>query len=101
MPRQQIGPCAATRRRLWLAATCLALVAAVGGIKLSPKPVPRVEVNFITEPFEATIYLDGALATQLKRRPFPDTVYGAGPARRGASHRLQACLSRRTGRRPH
>ncbi len=53
------------RRRLLLtaAALCLLSLAVAASLYFRPQP-PRAEVNFISEPFEATIYLDGVELTR-------------------------------------
>jgi serine/threonine protein kinase len=61
---QPIRPCAArgtwTRRRTIGAAACVLVAGAAATFVLWPAPVPRsVDVNFISHPYEATIYLDG------------------------------------------
>lgn len=65
------------RRRLlvWAAVMCPVLLAAAVWLYIRPQQ-PRVDVNFITEPFEATIYLDGAALTQTDGTPYttPCTV---------------------------
>ena len=49
-----------SRRMKWLAlAGVIAMAAALAF--LWPRPADRVSVNFVTQPFEATIYLDGEL----------------------------------------
>lgn len=61
---------ALSSRRWWIhvavSVTCLIVPLAVAAWALWPTRVPRVNVNFISEPFEATIYLDG------KTLPSPD-----------------------------
>ncbi len=59
------------RRRLLLTAVivCLLSLAAAASLYFRPQP-PRVDVNFISEPFEATIYLDGVQLTALDGTPY-------------------------------
>jgi serine/threonine protein kinase len=63
------------RRRMVAAAACVAAVVLLGASPLwwdhMPWRRPRsVDVNFITRPFDATIYLDGALQTDDKGLPY-------------------------------
>ena len=78
-----IGPRPALARRpaVW-AAVAAALVACILGIVFWPGQVPRVDVNFITHPYEATILLDGELLLDADGMPYrtPCTVPGI-PAR--------------------
>jgi serine/threonine-protein kinase len=72
---------AARRRTVAIAAAALLLVTilAVRGIlHFWPSSLPPVEVNFITEPFEATIYMDGRPLLGPDGRPYatPCTVTG-------------------------
>jgi len=66
------------RKRLRLAAALSGLVAAVvlTVFVLLPGPPPRVHVNFVTHPFEATIHLDGVLLVDSHEQPYrtPCTV---------------------------
>jgi serine/threonine protein kinase len=59
------------RRRLLASVVviCLLSLAAAAWLSFRPQP-PRVDVNFISEPFEATIYLDGAELTQPDGTPY-------------------------------
>jgi serine/threonine protein kinase len=65
------------RRRLLLAVAvvCLLSLAASASLYFRPQP-PRVDVNFISEPFEATIQLDGVELTLPDGTPYrtPCTV---------------------------
>ena len=58
-------------RRLLVSAAvmCLLLLAAGAWLSFRPQP-PRVDVNFISDPFEATIYLDGVELTQPDGTPY-------------------------------
>jgi eukaryotic-like serine/threonine-protein kinase len=64
-----------SRRGLAIAVLGVLLVAALA-VALWPREPPRVEVNFITRPFEATIELDGRLLVQPDGSPYttPCTV---------------------------
>lgn len=44
---------------LTAAALCLVSFAVAASVYFRPQQPPRVDVNFISEPFEATIYVDG------------------------------------------
>lgn len=78
-------PAAAARRarlhrRVFVAMVCLAVasvLAAVGMWAKGPQAVSeRVDVNFVTEPYEATIYLDDTLLADQQGVPYrtPCTV---------------------------
>ncbi len=64
-----------SRRRIIVSAAgvvVLAVLSAVGlwtGRLATPEHPARVDVNFITEPYEATIYLDGELQVDADRKP--------------------------------
>ncbi len=72
-------PCA--RRRILVAATCTVATLAAGLGYWASRP-PQVHVNFITFPYEATIYLDGRRMAQDDGTPYttPCTIKGL-PAR--------------------
>jgi len=63
-----------TRRRLAVAMLAAVALACVLGIVLwpgsEPTPLARHHVNFITEPFEAHIYLDGKRMDDLQGQPY-------------------------------
>jgi serine/threonine protein kinase len=77
---------AARLSRRGLLASCggMALAAATAALWWQAARTPRVEVNFITHPFDATIWLDGQMLRDDDGRPYttPCTVSGI-PARRG------------------
>jgi hypothetical protein len=52
------------RRRFLVACACTAAILATGGFGYWATRPPRVHVNFITRPYEATIYLDGRPMTR-------------------------------------
>ena len=66
-------PRASPSPRRWplaaLAAGAVAALALLAAHLLAPDP-PRVDVNFITRPFEADIYLDGRQATEKSGTPY-------------------------------
>lgn len=66
------------RRTLAIAAVVLMLAAVAGVLHFWPSSPPLVDVNFITEPFEATIDLDGRPLLQPDGQPYatPCTVTG-------------------------
>ena len=77
---------ARVRRRILLAIGCLLAAIVMAAVRFWPSQTPVVDVSFITEPFGATIYLDGKLLLQPNGTPYttPCTVPGV-PAR---SHRV-------------
>ncbi len=62
------------RRRIIASGVCIAIAVAAAGVRVGfwPTPPPQVHVNFVTEPFEATIFLDGK--QQLKSDGAPWTT---------------------------
>jgi len=53
-----------------VAAACVLLAGSAATIALWPEPVPQsVDVNFISHPYEATIYLDGKPLLDSAGRP--------------------------------
>lgn len=79
-------PPARVWRRVFLASACLLVAIVLAMVRFWPSPPPAVDVSFITEPFGATIYLDGRLLMQPDGIPYttPCTVPSV-PAR---SHRV-------------
>ncbi len=78
-----IGPRPALARRLGVwAIAAAALAACILGIVFWPRQVPRVDVNFITHPYEAIVLLDGEPLLTPDGTPYrtPCTVQGL-PAR--------------------
>jgi hypothetical protein len=70
---RRIRPCHRARRagvssRRW-PSPCLLSLAGTASLYFRPPP-PRVDVNFISEPFEAAIYLDGAQLTAPDGTPY-------------------------------
>lgn len=63
-------------RRATVAAACLLVVLAAAVWGLWPAATPKVQVNFITDPFEATIQLDGETLVKPDGTPYrtPCTV---------------------------
>jgi len=63
-------------RRATIAAACLLVVLAAAVWGLWPEATPKVQVNFITDPFEATIQLDGETLVKPDGTPYrtPCTV---------------------------
>jgi len=59
-----------SRRRTFVAAACALVAGAAATIALWPGPVPQsVDVNFISHPYEATVYLDGKPLLDSAGRP--------------------------------
>ncbi len=83
------------RRRLlvWAAVMCPVLLAAGAWLYIRPQP-PRVDVNFISEPFEATIYLDGAAPKPRCREPF----FAAPSVGNGCLVSRTCCSTKRSSR---
>ena len=65
-----------SRRRIGVSAACAAIVLVAAGVWFWASRPPRVHVNFITHPFEASIYLDGTLLLEADNTPYttPCTV---------------------------
>jgi hypothetical protein len=82
--RQAADSSKPSRRRPLLAALCAAVLLVAAGLvywatrppRIEATPPPRVDVNFITDPYEATIYLEGKLLEQEDGSPYttPCTV---------------------------
>jgi serine/threonine protein kinase len=81
----QAPPPRSVRRRLLPAMVVIGLLclAAAASLYWRPQP-PRVDVNFISEPFEATIYVDGVQVTAPDGTPYttPCTVRALPGGRR-------------------
>jgi len=71
-----------SRRRILTACACTLAVLAMGGFGYWATRPPRVHVNFITLPYEATIYLDDEQMMRTNETPYttPCTIDGL-PAR--------------------
>jgi len=69
-------------KRLAIAGVALLTAAALAMALWRPSPTRRVDVNFITQPFEAEVYLDGRRAEDGSGKPYttPCTIPGL-PAR--------------------
>jgi serine/threonine protein kinase len=65
-------------RHVWRLALAGAITACAALAFFCPRPAEVVSVNFVTQPFEATIYLDGALLRTTEGIPYhtPCTVSG-------------------------
>ena len=76
----------------------VAMLAVTAAVHYWPTSLPPADVNFITQPFEATIYMDGRPLLAPDGRPYatPCTVTGSP---RAAFGRVQACRPARSGRR--
>lgn len=81
LARPRVGRLPRRRWGRWAAGATAGLMAAAGWFW--PRPEARVDVNFISVPFEATIRLDGQLLRDASGQPYrtPCTVEGlsAGP----------------------
>lgn len=71
LDRRLARPASPTRRRRWaLRLGLFAVVAAAASIAVYwLAPTPRVDVNFITYPFDATIFVDGRILTGADDQP--------------------------------